>query len=143
MPDQEIPVGRSFMVCPQCQARINIFKGFPVGAIVQNLSGLRFMRNDGELCEHYCEPGELWRVVDVISPCPDKGRGRSCEAENSGRCPNQRIILRLRRDKILYKTCLYRKGRRIFDSAKRTAVGQQPTSSSIFPEDDDTTYRVR
>jgi hypothetical protein len=142
IPDSEIPVGKSFMVCPICEARINIFKSFPVGAIVQNLAGLRFMRQEGELCEEHCEPGELWRVVDVFSPCPDRGRGRSCELENKGRCPNQRLILRLRRDKVLYKTCLYRKGRRIFDSAQRTAVGQTAPSSEVYPEGDDT-YRVR
>jgi hypothetical protein len=143
LPDEKIPIGRSYTQCPKCEARINIFKGFPVGALVQNQAGLRFLRGEDELYEEYCEPGELWRVVEVIQPCPDKGTGRACELENKGRCPNQRLILRLTRDKILYKTCLYRKGRRIFDKAGRTPVGKQEPSGMMFFEDDDETYRIR
>jgi hypothetical protein len=67
------------------------------------------------LNERLAESGELWRVMDVVEPCPDKGKGRSCEGDNRGRCPNQRLVVRLSRDKKLYKTCLYRGGRRIFD----------------------------
>ncbi len=131
------------MLCPHCEARINIFKGFPVGAGVENMTGLRFLRDeDGSLSEQYCEPGEIWRVVEVIQPCPDKGKGRPCEDENRGRCPNQRLILRLSRDKTLYKTCLYRKGRRIFDRSGRTPVGKQPLSEAWVPDDDET-YRIR
>ncbi len=141
IPDALIPIGRSFMLCPECGSRINIFKSLPVGAVVQNLTGLRFLRDEGEFCEQHCEPGELWRVVDVFSPCPDRGKGRDCERENRGRCPNQRLMLRLRKDRVLYKTCLYRKGRRVFDIAQRTAVGQTPPSSEVYPEDE--THRVK
>ena len=106
-----------------------------------NLTGLRFLKNEGELSEEYCGPGELWRVVEVIQPCPDKGKGRACEVENKGRCPNQRLILRLSRDKTLYKTCMYRKSRRIFDRSGRTPVGKQ-TTADVFFTDDEETYRI-
>jgi hypothetical protein len=142
IPDGEIPIGRSYILCPECETRINLFKGFPVGAAIQNLAGLRFFSNGENLSDRYCEPGEVWRVVDVIQPCPDKGKGRACEIENKGRCPNQRLLIRLSRDKTVYKTCLYRKGRRIFDRSGRTPVGKVP-SSGTFDADDDKTYRIR
>jgi len=129
------------MLCPKCQARINIFKALPVGAAVTNLTGLRFLKNEEGLSEEYCEPGELWRVVEVVQPCPDKGKGRACEVENKGRCPNQRLILRLSRDKTLFKTCIYRKGRRIFDRSSRTPVGKQTTAEAFFADDEET-YRI-
>jgi len=57
-------------------------------------------------------------VINVLQPCPEKGKGKPCELENMGRCPNQRLIVRLRFEKSLYKTCLYRAGRRIFDKSE-------------------------
>jgi len=136
----EIPLGRSYFLCPSCQSRINIFKGLQPGALVTNLVGIRFMSDGSGLCEEYCEPGELWRVVNVTQPCPEKGHGQDCEVANKGRCPNQRLIMRLDRDKVLYRTCLYRKGRKIFDKTARTPVGVPPPFSPI---DDDETYRIR
>lgn len=143
VPDEKIPIGRSYLLCPECESRINIFKGLPVGATAQNLTGLRFFGDQDDLFERHCEPGELWRVVEVLEPCPDKGKGRVCELENKGRCPDQRLILRLTRDKVLYKSCMYRKGRRIFDKSGRTPVGKQPTSGTVYPDDDEKTYRIR
>jgi len=131
--ESKVPVGRSYIVCPKCSSRINIFKTVQAGAIITNLTGLRFMGEGDGLTERFCEPGELWRVVDVVQPCPDKGSGRSCEEENKGRCPNQRLVVRLRRDKMLYKTCLYRKGRRIFAKGKRSPVGDRGFSSGSCP----------
>jgi DNA-directed RNA polymerase subunit RPC12/RpoP len=133
VPDAKVPVGRSYIVCPRCSSRINIFKTPQAGSIITNLTGLRFLGEGDDLTERFCEPGEMWRVVDVVNPCPDKGRGRSCELENKGRCPNQRLVVRLRRDKTLYKTCLYRKGRRIFDKGKRSPVGERGFSSGSNP----------
>ncbi len=143
IPDRKIPIGRSYTICPVCQSRINIFKGLPVGAIIQNLIGMRMLRDGDEFCEQYIEPGEFWRVVDVIAPCPDKGHGRACEIENQGRCPNQRLIVRLRRDRTRYRTCLYRRRRRIFDRADHTAVGVQQPTAELFPVDEEETYRIR
>jgi len=68
-------------------------------------------------------------VIRVVEPCPDRGKGRACELENRGRCPNQRLVVRLSHNKTLYKTCLYRRGRKIFDKGWRPAVGSKPTSS--------------
>jgi DNA-directed RNA polymerase subunit RPC12/RpoP len=144
IPDEEIPIGRSYLICPECRVRINLFKGFPVGALITNLVGVRFFADEDDLSDRYCEPGELWHVVDVIQPCPDKGTERACELENRGRCPNQRLLLRMSRDSKVYKTCLYRKGRRIFDKTDRTPVGKQgPTYEPSACADDDRTYRVR
>lgn len=139
--DWEIPVGRSYFICPTCESRINIFKGLRPGALVVNVVGLRFLREGDELNEQYCEPGELWRVVKVTQPCPDKGHSLDCELENRGRCPNQRLLMRLDRDNTLYRTCLYRKGRKIFDKSARIPVG---VPLPITPTDeDDSTYRIR
>jgi len=144
VPDDKIPIGKSYLLCPECQSRINIFKGFPVGALIENLTGVRFFAEDEGLSDSHCEPRELWRVVDVIQPCPDKGKDRSCERDNRGRCPNQRLILRLHKDKnrSLFKTCLYRKGRRIFDKAGRTPVGKTHPSTGV-EVDEDETHRIR
>jgi hypothetical protein len=131
--DARVPVGRSYIICPECAQRINIFKSVSVGAVVTNLLGLRFLGDGDGLLDRFCEPGEMWRVVDVVEPCPDKGKGRSCEMENRGRCPNQRLVVRLRRDRTLYKTCLYRKGRRIFDKGGRSPVGNRGISSGWNP----------
>ncbi len=129
--DGKVPIGRSYIVCPKCECRINIFKSFKVGSTVKNLTGLRFLGDSDDLSERFCEPGELWRVIDVVEPCPDKGKGRACEQENRGRCPNQRLVLRLSREKTVYKTCLYRKGRRIFDKGGRPPVGDRGVSSAL------------
>ncbi len=129
IPDANVPIGRSYMICPNCRTRINIFKGFSVGATIQNLAGVRFFADENQFHEEYCEAGRMWRVVDVVQPCPDKGRGRACELENRGRCPNQRLILRLSGCRTLFKTCLYRGGRRIFDKLQRSPVGQRRLSS--------------
>jgi hypothetical protein len=134
-PDAMVPVGRSYIVCPGCGSRINIFKSLRIGAVVTNLTGLRFLGSDDGLLDKFCEPGEVWKVVEVVEPCPDRGRGRACEEENQGRCPNQRLVVRLRRDKTLYKTCLYRKGRRIFDKEKRSPVGDRGVSSGCDVSD--------
>jgi len=131
--DAKVPVGRSYIICPECAARINIFKSVGVGAVVTNLTGLRFLGAGDDLLDRFCEPGEMWRVVEVLEPCPDKGKGRHCELENRGRCPNQRLVVRLRRDKTLYKTCLYRKGRRIFEKGERSPVGERGVSSGLNP----------
>lgn len=144
VPDKEIPIGRSYIVCPKCDARINIFKGFPEGAIIENLTNLRFMSYDSEFEEHFCEPGELWRVIEVITPCPDKGKGKACELENRGRCPNQRLVIKHIKDKAVYKSCLYRKRRRIFDPGElRVPVGRIPDLDALYEEEDDKTYRIR
>ena len=124
LPDQRIPLGRSYILCPGCNSRINIFKGVRTGGVLINLTGLRFSGCSDELMERFCEPGELWRVINVLQPCPDKGKGKPCELENMGRCPNQRLVVRLRSEKSLYKTCLYRKGRRIFDKSDDSPVGR-------------------
>ncbi len=81
--------------------------------------------------ERFCERGELWRVINVVQPCPEKGKGKPCEIENKGRCPNQRLIVRLRFEKSLYKTCLYRRGRRIFEKSEDAPVGRVPISSGL------------
>ena len=141
VPDKRIPTGRSYFLCPQCEARINIFKSLPVGCQVVNLAGLRFFRHSDEFHEEHCEPGELWRVVDVVEPCPDKGKNRSCELENRGRCPNQRLILRLSRDRTLYRSCMYRNGRKIFERTTRSPVGAQIPISDIWPDEEET-HRV-
>ncbi len=127
--ENKIPIGRSYVICLNCESRINIFRSVGVGAVLTNLTNLRFLGNNKDLNERFCEPGALWRVVDVVEPCPDKGKGRYCEVENRGRCPNQRLVLRLSRDVTLYKTCLYRGGRRIFDKSSRTPVGNYVVTS--------------
>jgi DNA-directed RNA polymerase subunit RPC12/RpoP len=133
LPDEKVPVGRSYVVCPRCGSRINIFMSVRPGAVVTNLTGLRFLANNDDLEDRFCDPGELWRVLEVVEPCPDRGKGRACEKENRGRCPNQRLVIRLRGDKIRYKTCLYRQGRRIFDKNRRPPVGDRPLSSGSDP----------
>jgi hypothetical protein len=138
IPDSKIPIGRSFFLCPHCHARINIFKGLKPGTLVTNLVGVRFLREGEEFHEEHCDPGELWRVVQVTQPCPDRGDDKECETKNRGRCPNQRLILRLDRDKMLYRTCLYRNGRRIFDKTSRVPVGSRP-----LMEEETSTQRIR
>ncbi len=133
--DAKVPVGRSYIICPECTARINIFKSVSAGAVVTNLTGLRFFGAGDGLLDRFCEPGEMWRVVEVVEPCPDKGKGRTCEIENKGRCPNQRLVVRLHRDKTLYKTCLYRRGRRIFDKGYRSPVGNRAISTGWNPRE--------
>lgn len=133
--DNRIPIGRSYIVCPRCVARINIFKGVCAGSIITNLVNLRFLGSGGNLEERFAEVGDLWRVVDVIEPCPDKGKGRACEAENKGRCPNQRLIVRLSRDTVIYKTCLYRGGRKIFERGGRAPVGSCALTSGSMSID--------
>ncbi len=123
--DSRIPIGRSYVVCPKCDSRINIFKSVAVGSIIRNLTNLRFLGGDNNFNDRFCEAGEMWRVVDVVEPCPDKGKGRSCEAQNRGRCPNQRMVVRLSRDSTHYKTCLYRNGRRIFEIGGRKLRGDK------------------
>jgi len=123
VPDGRVPVGRSFVQCPRCKRRVGIFVGVPVGAVLTNLTGVRFLAGTSDLMDRFCDPGEAWRVVKVLDPCPDKGKGRSCELQNRGRCPNQRLVVRLSRDMALYKTCLYRRGWRIFDKCSRSPVG--------------------
>jgi hypothetical protein len=116
-----------------------VFKGFQEGALVKNLVGVRFFREEEMFHEEYCPPGELWHVVRVTQPCPDRGEDKECEVKNRGRCPNQRLVLRLDRDNVLYKTCLYRNGRKIFDKSDRTMVG----AHGLRPDpDDDSTYRL-
>ena len=136
LPSRDVPVGRSYVVCPNCSTRITIFKGVKVGATVRNVVGIRFSGGFDELSDRYCEPGELWRVVEIIEPCPDKGQGKSCEMDNEGRCPNQRMVLRLRGEKALYKTCLYRKRRKIFDRGGHAPVGERSPSSGLMPRQD-------
>jgi hypothetical protein len=133
MSDVKIPMGRSYIICPACSVRINIFKSPQTGSIITNLTGLRFLGEGDGLMERFCEPGELWRVMEVVQPCPDKGRGRDCERENRGRCPNQRLVVRLRRERTLYKTCMYRRGRRIFDKGKRSPIGDRNLFSDAAP----------
>ncbi len=112
-----------------------MFKGVAVGSVITNVVNLRFLATSGVLEERFAEAGELWRVVNVIEPCPDKGKGRSCEAENRGRCPNQRLVVRLSRDTTIYKTCMYRRGRKIFDRGGRAPVGSCAlTSGSMTAE---------
>jgi len=93
------------------------------------------MADGSGLMERYCEPGEQWRVIDVMHPCPERGKHRACELENKGRCPNQRLVLRLRREKVLYKSCLYRKGRKIFEKGGRIPVGVRGVSTGFWPPD--------
>jgi hypothetical protein len=111
---------------------LNIFKGFRVGQLIRNLAGIRFLKSECEsgLDEEYCEPGENWRVVSIIEPCPDKGKNRTCELENNGRCPNQRMVVRISGDNRMHKTCLYRRGRRIFAPEDRMPVGNVGLSSA-------------
>jgi hypothetical protein len=112
-----------------------MFKGVAVGSVITNVVNLRFLASCGVLEERFAEAGELWRVVNVIEPCPDKGKGRSCETENRGRCPNQRLVVRLSRDTTIYKTCMYRRGRKIFDRGGRAPVGSCAlTSGSMTVE---------
>lgn len=138
MQDARVPMGRSYVLCPACSARINIFKSPQAGSVITNLTGLRFLGEGDGLMERFCEPGELWRVIDVVEPCPDKGRGRSCERDNRGRCPNQRLVVRLRQEKTVYKTCMYRKGCRIFDRGRRSAVGERgvPSDAGVVSADE-------
>ncbi|AFM24193.1 hypothetical protein [Desulfomonile tiedjei] len=132
-----MPVGRSYILCPTCNSRINIFKGVRIGSVIRNLVGLRFLADKDGLNDRFCEPGESWRVVNIVEPCPDRGKGRACESENHGRCPNQRLVVRLRRDNIVYKTCLYRRGVRIFDRESRTPVGNTGVSTGFkLPSDE-------
>ncbi|MFH0822850.1 MAG: hypothetical protein V2B18_08860 [Pseudomonadota bacterium] len=142
VPDQKVPVGRSYIVCPKCDSRINIFKGLPVGTIVRNILGVRFFKDAGDFHDEFCEPGELWRIEEIIQPCPDREKGKSCEAENKGRCPNQKLVLRRLRDGTVHTSCLYRKGRRVFDKSDRAPVGDYAPWLSP-PQDDDKTYRIR
>lgn len=139
VPEEKVPVGRSYFVCPKCEARINIFKGLQEGSLVINLVGVRFFDEGDEFSEVYCEPGEFWTVMKVTQPCPDRGDDKSCELNNKGRCPNQRLLMRLERNKKLYKTCLYRNGRKVFDKTGRSPVGAKPLTDDY---DDDRTYRV-
>ncbi len=129
--DERVPLGKSYILCPRCRSRINIFKGVKAGSVLTNLTGVRFSGSADELMERFCEPGEFWRVVKVLQPCPEKGKGRSCEMENKGRCPNQRLMVRLRFEKTVYKTCLYRKGRRIFGKGDTAPVGRGVMSSGV------------
>jgi hypothetical protein len=79
--------------------------------------------DEGELFDEYCDPGELWRVIEVSEPCPHKDGQLECETQNRGHCPNQRLVLRLERTGKLYTSCLYRHGRKVFDATSRTPVG--------------------
>ncbi len=135
LPDEKVPVGRSYVICPRCSSRINLFMSVRPGAVVTNLTGLRFLGDTGDLDDRFCDPGELWRVVEVVEPCPDKGKGRACEVENRGRCPNQRLVIRLRGGKTQYKTCLYRQARHIFDKNRRPPVGDRGVSSGSKPQE--------
>jgi hypothetical protein len=137
LPEDKVPIGRSYILCPTCSARINIFKSVRAGTILKNLCGLRFQGPGDELADIYSEPGEQWRVVRVIEPCPDKGRGRACELQNKGRCPNQRLMLRRRKETAVYKTCLYRQGRRLFDKGERAPVGKIDLSTAFPPPSHD------
>jgi len=128
-----VPIGRSYLVCPRCGARVNIFKGPPAGATLQNLVGVRFLSGTSGLEDRFCEPGEQWRVVNVVEPCPDRGTGKTCEIENQGRCPNQRLYVRLPKEHAIYRTCLYRKGRKVFDKDCRLPVGHTPMSTGSRP----------
>ena len=128
--DVRVPIGRSCLFCPSCGARIKIFKGIPAGATVRNLLAVRFIGESGGLHDRFCEPGEQWRVVDVVDPCPDKGQGKACELENLGRCPNQRLYVRLPGESTIYRTCLYRKGRKLFGRDYRLPVGRSSPVSS-------------
>jgi DNA-directed RNA polymerase subunit RPC12/RpoP len=133
LPDGKVPIGRSYILCPRCDGRITIYRGLKVGNTVKNLIGVRFLRDDDQMIDEFCEPGELWKVVEVLEPCPEKGTGRACERENFGRCPNQRVVVRLRGDTSLYRTCLYRKGRKIFDRGGHAPVGNRPPTSALRP----------
>lgn len=134
VPDDRLPVGRSLVQCPKCKRRLRVFVGVPVGAVLTNLTGVRFLAGTSDLMDKFCDPGETWRVVKVVDPCPDKGKGRPCELQNCGRCPNQRLVVRLSRDMSLYKTCLYRRGWRIFDTSSRSPVGSVSSPSSSGPK---------
>ncbi len=138
--DQKVPIGRSYFVCPGCSSRVNVFKGLQEGSVVKNLVGVRFFRDGEGFNEAYAEPGQLWHVVKVTQPCPDKGENRECERKNKGRCPNQRLLMRLDRDNSFYRTCLYRNGRKLFDKTDRTLVGAHGLLSE--PDDEDTTYKI-
>jgi hypothetical protein len=46
------------------------------------------------------------------------------------------MVLRLRGEKSLYKTCLYRKRRKIFDKGGHAPVGERPPSSGLMPRND-------
>lgn len=132
--DTRVPIGRSYLLCPSCGARVSIFKGVIAGATVQNLLGVRFIDDSQDLHDRFCEPGEQWRVVQVVQPCPEKGKGRPCELENLGRCPNQRLYVRLPRETVIYRTCLYRKGRQIFGRDYRLPVGRStPVTTGSSP----------
>ncbi len=141
--DAEVPIGRSYLLCPHCEARINIFKSFQLGATIRSVLGLRFLKESNDLFEEHCEPGQLWKVIDLITPCPDKGLGKACELENKGKCPNQRMLIRPVDKKTVYRSCLYRKGRRVFDKAiVRAPVGAQQVKH-LNDDTDDKTYRIR
>ncbi len=133
LPDENVPIGRSYVICPSCGSRHNVFGSLKPGVAVINLTGLRFLADDENLDDRFCEAGELWRVMEVVEPCPDKGKGRDCEAENRGRCPNQRLVIRPRGEKTRYKTCLYRKGARIFDKSRRYPGWRRSASSWLNP----------
>lgn len=133
LPDHKVPIGRSYILCPTCSARINIFKSVRPGTILKNLYGMRFQGPGEELADLFSEPGEQWRVVKVVEPCPDKGKGRACELQNRGRCPNQRLLVRRRKEVTVYKTCLYRQGRRLFEKGGRVPVGKINTSTAVLP----------
>ena len=113
----QVPLGKSYVSCPRCHARIDFFKKVVPGSNLSNLAEVRFMAEGDDLSEQFCEAGEEWRVVDVVEPCPEKGKGKKCEVENMGRCPNQRLVLRLSGKKSFYRTCLYRNGRKIFEKS--------------------------
>jgi hypothetical protein len=134
LPDEKIPIGRSYVICPSCGFRMNIFGGLRPGAVVINLTGLRFFADDENLNDRFCDAGELWRVMEVVEPCPDKGKGRACETENRGRCPNQRLVIRLRGEKTIYKTCLYRGGAQVFDKSRRYPSGKRGVSTWRKPQ---------
>ncbi|MDQ7785854.1 MAG: hypothetical protein RDU20_23435 [Desulfomonilaceae bacterium] len=126
----KVPIGRSFLLCPRCGSRVNVFKGAQAGAALLNLVGMRFLGDREHLEDRFCEPGEQWRVVSVAEPCPDRGKGKACEIENEGRCPNQRMYIRLPTEHSIYRTCLYRKGRKLFDKDCRLPGGSGPMITS-------------
>lgn len=139
VPDGKVPVGRSYFICPTCGHRVNVFKGLVPGAVVQNLVGVRFLKGTDQFNEEYCEPGRLWRVVEVGTDCPHKLEDKHCERKHGSPCRNQRLVMKPERGKGLYTTCLYRNGRRIFDRASRTPVGAQ---DFWFSDEEDKTYRI-
>lgn len=120
-----VPVGRSFAMCSRCGARVNIFAEPSPGSVMCNLAGVRFIHQTNCLNDVFCEPGELWKVIQVVRPCPDKGKGKACELENRGKCPNQRLLVKpMSLDRTYYRTCLYRKGRKIFEKHVKVPVGR-------------------